>query len=269
MRNLLNMNKSSNKIKEYIDEAKLLGIEFSLIDINNSCKEFIIKNNKLVFPFSLIKSIGINVSNEIEEERQKSKFSSLYDFVIRCYGKGINKKVIVSLIECGAFNEFKINKKMYIENIDEVINYATLCKDLSITLIETPIFEEIQDFTDKEQITNEIKNYGFYLSFHPVTKYNRENLVTLNNVRNYFNRTITSILYVEDVKTIKTKNNEKMSFIKLTDEHSSIEGILFPNEYKKIGEIETNSVYKIIGKIEKRNNDYQFIIYSITTLDNN
>jgi hypothetical protein len=39
-----------------------------------------------------------------------------------------------------------------------------------------------------------------------------------------------------------------MSFIKLTDEYSTIEGILFPNEYKKIGEIEPNSVYKMIGK---------------------
>ena len=93
--------------------------------------------------------------------------------------------------------------------------------------------------------------------------------MTLNNIKNYFNRTITSILYVEDVKTIKTKNNEKMSFIKLTDEYSSVEGILFPNEYKKIGEIEANNVYKIIGKIEKRNNEYQFIIYSVTVLDNN
>ena len=75
----------------------------------------------------------------------------MYLNVIKAIINIINKKVIVSLIECGAFNEFNINKKMYIENIDEVINYATLCKDLSITLIETPIFEEIQDFTDKEQ----------------------------------------------------------------------------------------------------------------------
>ena len=67
---------------------------------------------------------------------------------------------------------------------------------------------------------------------------------------------------------IKTKNNDKMSFIKLTDEYSTIEGILFPNEYKKIGEIEANCVYKMIGKIEKRNNDYQFIIYSVTNMEN-
>lgn len=267
MRNLLNMNKSSVKIKEYIDESKLLGIEFSKIDINNSGREFIIKNNKLVLPFSLIKSIGINVSEEIEQERNKRLFKSFYDFMIRCYGKSINKKVVIALIECGAFDCFNINKKTYIENIDEIINYATLCKDLSITLVETPVFEEIQDYTDKEEINNEIKNYGFYLSHHPVTKFDRTNLVTTNNINRYFDRTITTILFVEDIKTIKTKNNDKMSFVKLSDEYSNIEGIIFPEQYKKLNEIEKNTTYKIVGKIEKRNNTYQLIIYSMVNIE--
>ena len=249
MKNLLNMNKSSVKIKEYIDESKLLGLEFSKININESSKEFIIKNNKLIFPLSLIKSIGVNVSEEIELERQKGNFKDFYDFMIRCYGKSINKKVIIALIECGAFDEFKINKKTYIENIDEIINYASLCRDLATTLVETPQFNEQTDYTDKEEINNEIKNYGFYLSHHPVTKYDRTSLVTLNNIYQYFNRTVTSILFVEDVKTIKTKNNDKMSFIKLSDE------------------IEKNNVYKIIGKIERRNNDYQFIIYNVVNVE--
>ena len=267
MKNLLNMNKSSVKIKEYIDESKLLGLEFSKININASSKEFIIKNNKLIFPLSLIKSIGVNVSEEIELERQKGNFKDFYDFMIRCYGKSINKKVIIALIECGAFDEFKINKKTYIENIDEIINYASLCRDLATTLVETPQFNEQTDYTDKEEINNEIKNYGFYLSHHPVTKYDRTSLVTLNNIYQYFNRTVTSILFVEDVKTIKTKNNDKMSFIKLSDEYNSIEGILFPEQYKKLGEIEKNNIYKVIGKIERRNNDYQFIIYNIVNIE--
>lgn len=264
MKNLLNMNKSSIKIKEYIDEAKLLGIEFLKIDINDSCKEFIIKNNKIVLPLSIIKSIGINVSDEIEKEREKSNYTSFYDFMIRCYGKSINKKVVIALIECGAFDRFEINKRQLIENIDEIINYATLCKDLSITLIEKPVFDDIEDFTEKDKINNEIKNYGFYLSYHPVTKYDRGSLITLKNIENYFNKTVTSILFVEDIKTIKTKNNDKMSFVKLSDEYKIIEGILFPEQYKKIGEIEKNTVYKTIGKIERRNNTYQYILLNIT-----
>ena len=38
--------------------------------------------------------------------------------MIRCYGKSVNKKVVISLIECGAFDEFKLNKKVTINNLE-------------------------------------------------------------------------------------------------------------------------------------------------------
>ena len=260
MKSLLNMNKSSEKIKEYIDESKVLGIEFIPIDINKSSNEFIISDNKLVLPFTLIKSIGNNVAEEILLERNKKPFSSFEDFMIRCYTKSVNKKVIISLIECGVFDSFNLNKKVTIENIDEIINYASLCRDLNVMLEEKPVFETGEDFNSKENIDNEIKNYGFYLSYHPITKYDRSELITLKNIEKYFDRTITTMLFVESVKTIKTKNGDKMSFIKVSDEYRTLEGIIFPEQYKVLGEIEKNNVYKIVCKIEKRNSTYQLII---------
>ena len=263
MRNLLNMNKSSEKLKEYIDESKILGIEFDNISINKSCNEFIIDNNKMIIPFSIIKSIAVNVCEEIEEERNKSKFSSFYDFMIRCYGKSVNKKVIISLIECGAFNEFNLNKKQTIDNLDEILNYVSLCKELSVTLDSKPVLEDISDYSDRENIQNEIKNYGFYLSHHPVTKYDRENLITLNTFKNYFDKVITTILYVESIKTIKNKNGEKMSFLKLSDEYGQVEGVIFSNHYKELSNVDKNNIYKINAKVERRNSDYQLIIYNM------
>ena len=266
MKNLLNMTSSPEKIKEYIDEARILGITFENVSINKSKYHFEIDDKKLVFPFRIIKSIALNVCEEIETERQKGKFKSFYDFMIRCYGRSVNKKVVTSLIECGAFDEFNINKKQMVDNIDEVINYVSLCKNLNTVLEEQPVFENIEDYNTKELIENEINNYGFYLSFHPVTKYDRSNSITLKDYKKYFDKTITTILFVENVKTIKTKNNEKMSFITLSDENDKIEGILFSDAYKKIGEVERNSVYKINAKVEKRDNTYQLIIYNMVLL---
>ena len=268
MKNLLNMNKSSDKIKEYIDESKILGIEFSKIDINESCHEFIIKDNKLVLPFILIKSIAGTLSNDIEIEREKGKFKSFYDFMIRCYSKNINKRIVISLIECGAFDTFNLNKKQTIENIDEIINYVELCKNLNVVVSEKPEFNYIDDYSDDEIIDMEINNYGFYLSYHPVTKYDRNGLIKLNEINKYFNKTITSILYVENVKTIKTKNNDKMSFITLSDEYKTIEGVMFPDAYRKIGEVKKNRVYKVICNVEKRNNNLQLILYNLVDIQN-
>ena len=194
MKNLLNMNKGSEKLKEYMDESKILGLSFSKVDINKSGKEFIIEDNNLVIPFSIINSIAFSVSDEIINERNKGLFKSFYDFMIRCYGKSINKRVVISLIECGAFDKFNINKKNYIDNIDEVLNYVSLCKDLNMVLDSEPVFESTSDYSDKELIDLEIKNYGFYLSHHQITKYDRTSFITFENYKKYFNRVITCLL---------------------------------------------------------------------------
>ena len=266
MKNLLNNSKNSSSIKEYIDEAKYLGINFEPININTSCYDFISNKGNLILPFSLIKSISSNVCNVITSERDKGLFKDFYDFMIRCYGQVVNKKVVIALIECGVFDIFKINKKQLVTNIDEVINYVALCKDLSLVIEEKPVFENIDDYSDKEIIDNEINNYGYYLSHHPVTKYDRSKMIKIDNFKNYFNKVISIVLYVENVKTIKTKNNEKMSFLTLSDEYGSVEGIIFPNDYKKIGELEKNNSYIFNSRVEVRNNTYQLIILGINKL---
>ncbi|NLC48089.1 MAG: hypothetical protein GX758_01840, partial [Tenericutes bacterium] len=266
MKNLLNMNKGSEKLKEYIDESKLLKIEFDKISINLSTNEFYINNNNLVLPFTIIKNISSIICDEILVERTKEKFKSFYDFMIRCYSKNINKRIVISLVECGVFDEFNLNKKETVNNINEILNYVTLCKDLNIVLDSYPVLEKFDDYSDKENVDNEINNYGFYLSHHPVTKYDRSNSISLEIYKKYFDKVITTILFVESIKTIKTKNNEKMSFIKLSDEFETTEGVIFSSSLKKIGDIEKNNVYKINAKVERRNNTFQLIIYNMIKL---
>ena len=266
MKNLLNNSKNSDSIKEYIDEAKYLGINFEPLNINKSDYDFVSDNERLVLPFSLIKSISINICNFIVEERNKEQFKDFYDFMIRCYGQLVNKKVVISLIECGAFDIFNINKKQLVLNIDEIINYVSLCKNLSLVIDEKPVFDNVEDYNEKEIIDNEINNYGFYLSYHPVTKYERSKYITINNFKDYFNKVISMVLYVENTKTIKAKTGDKMSFLTLSDEYGLLEGIVFPETYKKTGEVEKNKVYLFDGRVERRNNTYQLIIYSVNEI---
>ena len=60
-------------------------------------------------PFSLIKNIASNVSEEIINERNENGlFKDFYDFLKRCYKGSVNKRVIISLVESGAFDIFNI-----------------------------------------------------------------------------------------------------------------------------------------------------------------
>ncbi len=268
MRNLLNMNISSDKIKDYIEESKKMNIKFLKVDINKSTKEFITdknnnENNNLRLPFNIIKNISGIVSDEIINERNKSEFKSFNDFMIRCYGKNINKRIIISLIVCGAFDSFNINKKATIGALDEIINYAVLCKDLNIVMDNPPMLQEIEDFNDIETIDNEINNYGFYLSKHPVTKYIREGYIKLNELSKYYNKIISLILFLEDTKMIKTKNNDNMCFLKFSDDYGTIEAVMFSDALLKITNLDKNKVYKVNAKVEKREESYQLIVYGM------
>ena len=48
--------------------------------------------------------------------------------------------------------------------------------------------------------------------------------------------------------------------------YDNVEGVIFPDSYKKIGEVEINNVYKINAHVERRNNTYQLIIYNMILL---
>ena len=133
------------------------------------------------------------------------------------------------------------------------------------SLVEKPILEEYDDYSDSENIDHEISNYGFYLSNHPVTKIDRSDCVTLSKIDKYFNKTVTSILLIDAIKTITTKNNEKMAFIKFSDEYKSIEGVIFPRILIKTN-IEKGKIYKFITNVEKRNDTLQLIINSVQNI---
>ena len=92
--------------------------------------------------------------------------------------------------------------------------------------------------------------------------------LSIKDYKNYFDKTITTTLYVESINSIKTKNLKRMSFVKLSDEYSTVEGIIFPDVYSKLGEIKKNNVYKIQAKVERRNSTYQLIIYNMILLSN-
>ena len=249
--------------------SKLLGIEFSNLDINTSSCEFIIKDEKLVIPFSMIKSIASTVSEEIENERSNGKFESFYDFMIRCYGKSVNKKTIESLIYAGCFDDFGFNRKTLLMNLDMLLNYGEIGDILADEESLKPVLQEYNEFSKKELLLNELSVFGFYLSSHPIIDYKIKypNTVLLSDLGTYFDKNIDVIVYVDKTKEISTKKNDKMLFITGSDELNTVDIVLFPKIYEKYSDINIGDIIRIKGKVEKRFDKLQIVVNDITTLD--
>lgn len=269
MKHLLNMHIGSPKTKEYIYECKLNHIDILKPDINYSGTEYLVEETGVRFPFSGIKNLGINAVSAIIEERKNGAFFDIYDFIKRCYGKSINKKTVQSLIDAGCFDSFGFNKRTLTENLDLILNYGELVKDLPEEYALKPELEVIKEYSTHELMEKELDVFGFYLSNHPVTEY-RVKLnepILLSEIELYFDKVITVVLYIDKKKEIATKNNDTMCFITGSDEITSIDVVLFPKAYQKYWNIEIGNVVKVTGKVEKRFDKYQLIVSTLEVLE--
>lgn len=268
--NLLSMDYgSAEKIKQYIYEAKMNNINILKPDINLSGREYSIEDGGIRFPISNIKNVGTNTVNTILEERKKGKFTDVYDFIKRCYGKSVNKKVIESLILGGFFDQFEYNRKTLFDNLDVIINYGELIQDMDPIYDLEPIITKIPNYSKKEQMNFELDIFGFYLSNHPITelKYQIGNVVNLNMIENYFDKVVNIIINVDRLKEVITKKQEKMLFITGSDELRMIDIILFPKLYQKYSNVEKDDILLVKGKVEKRFDKYQIIANDIVKLN--
>jgi DNA polymerase-3 subunit alpha len=241
-----------------IKEAKKKGVEFLLPDINKSKEVFTVEGNSVRFPLSNIKNIGVNTAIEIIKIRGEG-FTDIYDAFIKLNEAGINKKVLESLIYAGAFSSFGYNKNTIISNLDNLLTYAFIAKGIESNIIEHTEIEIKEEF-DKNTLMNYEKNlFGFYLTHHPVTLYkDKYKIIDLNKIKNYFGKTIDTIILVDKIKTHRDKNNNLMAFITGSDETDEIEYIFFSSVFSTIDTVKRGDILLVRGKVEKKTN-YQIV----------
>ena len=264
---LLNMNIGSiDKTNTYLSLAKQNNIYLLKPSVNLSNKHYKVEDNKLRLPLSIIKNVGNIVEDEIINIRDNNKFSDYFNFIVRCYSKNINKKVIESLIMAGALDEFNINRHMMIENLDNVIRYSELLANLDDSLVEKPLLEEYDEYSKDELIKQEYDVYGFYVNNHPASKYNDKSITKIANIENFFNKFVKCIVIIDNIRVIQTKKGENMALIKASDETKMLDFVLFSNGYNMIKGINKGDLVEVMGRVTKRLSDYQITINKITKI---
>lgn len=268
--NLLSMELNNvDKIKQYIYESKLNGIKILKPDINLSEKTYKIEEHGIRFPLSNIKNIGNIAVNTILEERKNGQFTDIYDFISRCYGKSVNKKVLESLILAGFFDSFNFTRKTLCYNLDVIVNYGELIKDMDPIYDLRPEIKNIDEYSKQELMKLELDMFGFYLSNHPVTemKIKYPNTINLSEIDVYFDKIVNVIVSIDRLKEVLTKKNEKMLFITGSDELKNIDITVFPKIYQKYNDYKEDDIILVTGRIEKRFDKYQIIASKILKLE--
>lgn len=257
-----------SKLNEYVREVRSVKIKIVKPDINLSTSMFRVVDGKILFPFSTIKGIGVSVCKTIVKARCE-EFTDIFMAIRSLVVAGITKKQLETLILADTFRNFNYNKKTLITNLDSLYNYGELVKDLDPSLVLIPDIEIVDEYDNYLLLEQEKELFGFYISNHPATSYKTNtNAISLENLDKYFDKLVTTIVLVENIKEITTKKGDKMAFVSCSDETGSVDYTFFPKIWNNIN-IKKGNLYKIVGRVEKRYNQIQIIVNGVEELGDN
>jgi DNA polymerase-3 subunit alpha len=183
---------STDKIALYIAECKRMGIRVLPPDVNESGLKFrpvrdAAGGSGIRFGLAAIKNVGSGAMEMAVAEREKNGvFTSLEDFCTRLDSRAVNKKLVESLVKCGAFDGFDANRARVFAAIEDVMaSAASVQRDRASGQVSMfDVFEAdapksrkrgaaalIEPWSRKETLDFEKELLGFYVTGHPLDEY--------------------------------------------------------------------------------------------------
>lgn len=247
------------KVKEYMNEAQKRDIQLLPPSINQSSYGFwLLSLTEIRFGLGTIKGVRRDFLADILEERKTNgRFASLDQFLVRLNqrnSKWLKEELIVPLISVGAFDEIEPNRQQAIHQLEGKIQNV-LYSGGSMELLGMMALKDqtMPDYTLEEKLALEEELLGVYLSGHPVQQFSkirqRKNIQDVAEVVS--NQPAHVLLYIKNIREIRTKKGEQMAFFEGNDASGEISVTVFPALYRRIrSNVAINQVLYIEGKVE-------------------
>lgn len=242
---------NADKVLRYINDCRTMGIKILPPDVNVSQQSFTIANNQLVFGLGAIKNVGSAAIESILAVRKKlGRFSSLNEFCANVDLRVGNKRVIESLIKSGAFDSFGEGRALMMHDLQTAMEMGQ-SKQRDQQLGQSSMFDtleeaipaaknaEVSEWSDHERLKYEKEAIGFYISGHPLLRFNRD--------LTWFTDSTSATLAEENndkfvslggipIKILNktTSKGDKMAIVTLEDLFGTVEVILWPEIYASV-----------------------------------
>ncbi len=280
---------SSDKIALYIDECLRVGIDVMPPDVNESLVNFTVVEDKIRFGLAAVKNVGRGaIENILEARNVDGFFKSLQDFCDRTDHRQVSKRVMESLIKCGAMDSLGARRAQLMAALDSCVEAAQKRQkdraqgqislfDLGAGPEETDTggfgLPSIPEYPRKELLSMEKEMLGLYISGHPLNEYEdilRER--TSHNTGQLGELTDETKVIIGGVITslrrITTRKGEPMAFMMVEDLTGMVEVVVFPTVYGKAANlINTEGPVLIRGRINFRDDEVKVIAEEMTAID--
>ena len=249
----------TDKVIKNLAECREKEIEVLAPDINESRSDFTPVGDKIRFGLAAVKNVGEKAVEIILQRRdQDGPFDSLFDFCRRVDMTAVNRRVIENLIKCGAYDSTQVSRARMFGALDDAMragqahqrDHASNQIDI-FGMLGTPakgakrpgdVYPPVNEWTPQESLAFEKEALGFYISGHPLDKYDRA-------IKKIISGTVAALKekaapgevrlggVVSGLKLRNTKKGDRYGNFNLEDKTGFIEVIAWPDTYKKCAEL--------------------------------
>jgi len=249
-----------DKIIKHINNCKGMGIGVLPPDINESESDFSVSGGKTIrFGLAAVKNVGIGAIEEIiharKEGGQGDRFRSFQDFCRRVDLRKVNKRVIESLIKCGAFDSLGHKRRQLLDAHEEIMDAAQKHqRDKSNgqvsffdrvggegegdaeTFVSSPL-RDLPEWDHRELLSYEKETLGFYITGHPLIPWkDKLDLLTSSDTANIADRNdkdeVVIAGIISNIREVTTRKKDVMAYVTLEDLKGSVTVIFFADIYR-------------------------------------
>ncbi len=250
-------------VVKYIAESREMGIEVLAPDVHESAANFTPlitpEGYKIRFGLSAVKNVGGNAIGSIIEARKDGHFKGIFDFCEKVDLRLLNKRVVESLIKSGAMDTLG-RRAQLMEVLDKAMEEAQktardrdagqhglfgIFEEASPAAGVADRLPNVPDWEESVRLANEKEILGFWISGHPLEKY-QEKIEDLHAIKTSDvlamknstpkNEDILVGGLITGVRIAKTRKGDLMAGLVIEDMHGRVEAAVFPEAYKRLQE---------------------------------
>ncbi len=245
----LEMGSTESTYKNLAD-ARRRSIEILPPEANKSEADFTVCPEGIRFGLEAVKGVGEKAVQAIIEARADGPFSSLGDFVLRCNGQQVSRRVVETLIKAGSLESIDSNRAKLVAGLDEAIGWAArvsadrevgqfgLFASQSGSSEAEPPLPDVPEWSPLDRLQAEREAVGFYISGHPLDRYlhDLKVLATVGTDALDTKNDHELVRVAGVTNTVKRKNSRKgdrYATFNLEDRQGVVEVIAWPECYRK------------------------------------
>jgi DNA polymerase-3 subunit alpha len=283
---------NTDKISVFVSECQRMGIEILPPDLNRSALKFVPDSEPekpaIRYGLAAIKNVGEGAMQAAIEEREAGgPFRSLEDFCGRVDSRKVNKKVLESLVKCGAFMFTGQERTALFAEIDGAMSAASEShRDRAAGQVSLfGAFETepatsrrsgspaVQPWTTAEKLAFEKELLGFYVTGHPLDPYRAilesgkfHPIAGLHELDDKAAVQIGGALTAVDRKFTK-KDGKPFAIAMLEDLTGSVEVVIWSEAFTKASaHLEPGRVVSISGRVDKREETARIVAAEVSAI---